>query len=79
MISNDAIISLEAVFNCFDELGLRFYIGGSLASTAHGKGRMTQDAVVVCDMTSSQVARVVGTLDADFFPAMVKQLAATAA
>jgi len=49
------------------ELGIPYLIGGSLASSVHGKPRLTHDADLVADIKEDQVAAFVSALAADFY------------
>ena len=47
---DDLIDALEPVVRAFRELGIRHFIGGSIASSFHGATRSTMDVDVVCDL-----------------------------
>jgi hypothetical protein len=55
------------VTQVFEKLGVRYLIGGSLASTIYGRIRTTQDADIVTDMQLSQVQPFVKALQSEFF------------
>jgi len=55
------------VTRAFAELGIPYLIGGSLASSVHGKPRSTHDADLVADIKEDQVAALVSALEADFY------------
>ncbi len=64
---DDLIDALEPVVQVFRDLGIRHFIGGSIASSFHGATRSTMDVDVVCDLTESQVVRFVSRFNADFY------------
>ena len=43
MSKPDIIVALEPVVDAFDQLGVGYFIGGSIASSAHGLPRATLD------------------------------------
>jgi hypothetical protein len=61
------IDALEPVVQVFRDLGIRHFVGGSIASSFHGATRSTMDVDVVCDMTESQVASFVLRFTKDFY------------
>ena len=67
MTSPDYQIALNPVFDAFDRLGIEYYVGGSLASSAYGVWRTTIDADVIADVQSSHVAPLVSALQADYY------------
>jgi hypothetical protein len=67
MKKNDIIEALDKVIECFDELAIAYYIGGSVASSACGIARATMDIDLVANVEMSQVARLVKVLEADYY------------
>lgn len=67
MKKNEITAALEPVLNAFDELGIRYYIGGSIASSAYGFARATLDVDVVSDLSSFHIQPLVEKLKDDFF------------
>jgi hypothetical protein len=51
----------------FDELGIQYLVGGSLASSIHGIPRATQDVDVVADIKLKQVKSMVSKLEDEFY------------
>ena len=47
MTESDLVAALRPVADAFDALGVRYYLGGSLASSAHGIARASLDADIV--------------------------------
>ena len=65
--ADDLIAALEPVVEAFRTLGVRHYVGGSVASTIHGAIRSTMDVDVVCDLLLAQVDAFVAAFGADFY------------
>ena len=62
MTASDLLAALTPVIDAFDALGIRHYIGGSLASSAHGVPRASIDADVVVDLSFEHVPALVARL-----------------
>ncbi|HUV63265.1 MAG TPA: hypothetical protein VMW24_05160 [Sedimentisphaerales bacterium] len=67
MSKNDIIEALSKVIECFDSLGLTYYIAGSVASSAYGMARATMDVDLVAHIELSQVDPLVRNLEADYY------------
>lgn len=65
--ADDLIDALEPVVHVFCELGVRHFIGGSIASSFHGATRSTMDVDVVCDLTEAQAAPFVSRFTGEFY------------
>jgi hypothetical protein len=57
-------ISVTAIL---EKLGIKYLIGGSLASTVHGMVRTTQDSDIVAEMSQEQVEAFVHALEGEFY------------
>lgn len=55
------------VARALERLGVRYLIGGSLASSFHGVPRATNDADVVAELPGSKVRALVEDLQAEFY------------
>jgi hypothetical protein len=75
-MADDALRATLAVTNILDALGLDYLIGGSLASSLHGRARSTQDADVVVDLPAMRVPELVTALQEGFY--VDEEMAATA-
>ena len=64
---DDLIDALEPVVQVFRELGIRHFVGGSIASSFHGATRSTMDVDVVCDLTEAQAALFVSRFTGEFY------------
>ena len=63
----DIIVALDMVITCFEKLGIAYYIGGSVASSAYGIARATMDVDLVAKVEIGQVKRLVEALKADYY------------
>ena len=59
--------ALTPVIDLFDQLGIRYYLGGSLASSIHGVPRATLDADVVAFMADFHIPILVQALQDTFY------------
>jgi len=55
------------VTSIFEEMGVPYFITGSIASTLHGMVRTTQDVDIVAKLSPNQVERFVSGLKGEFF------------
>lgn len=63
MTSDQGLIqALEPVARVLQSLGIRFYIGGSVASSFHGAARSTMDVDLVADLSLENVGPFIGRL-----------------
>ena len=52
MQNQELIMAIEPVVKVFNQLGILYYIGGSIASSVYGMPRATQDVDIVTDLKS---------------------------
>lgn len=55
--ADDLIAALLPVTEVFRSLGVRHYVGGSVASSFHGAIRSTMDVDLVCDLHEKLLSR----------------------
>ncbi len=67
MSKPDIILALEPVVEAFDRLGVGYFIGGSVASSAHGLPRATLDVDMIADLEPSHVRLLVEALEKDYY------------
>jgi hypothetical protein len=67
METNDIITVIQPVIEAFDRLGISYYIGGSVASSAHGILRSTIDVDLVAAIKSHQVRLLVKMLEPAYY------------
>jgi hypothetical protein len=63
----DLITALTPVAAVLNQLGVRFYVGGSVASSFHGAARSTMDVDIVCELVAENVAAFVAAFGEDFY------------
>ncbi len=51
----DIIAAVEPIIEAFDKLGISYYIGGSVASSAYGMARATLDVDMVSNLNRTHV------------------------
>lgn len=61
------LTALQPVIGAFEQLGVRHYIGGSVASSAHGVPRATLDVDLVADLHPPQAGPLVALLEAAYY------------
>lgn len=59
MTAPDLLSALEPVVRALEALGVRYFVGGSLASAAHGVPRASIDADVIAELGQAQVTPLV--------------------
>jgi len=86
---DDLLTALEPVVAALRRLGVRHYVGGSVASTLHGAIRSTMDVDLVCGLAEPQVDAFIaacgddvsklvrlhgGTIDLDYLRTMADSI-----
>lgn len=67
-MSDSALVSaLRPLARVLDSLGVRYYLGGSVASSAHGIARASLDADVVVALEPAQVDTLIAELQDDYY------------
>ncbi len=64
---DDLVAALSPVSVALTKLGIRHYVGGSVASSFHGASRSTMDVDIVADMTDASVSEFLKCFDKDFY------------
>ncbi len=64
---HDVIEALTPLLEAFDQLGIIYYIGGSVSSSLHGMARQTQDVDVIAGIGHTQVHPLVQALQGDYY------------
>lgn len=64
---DDLIAALGPVVSCLRLLGVKHYVGGSVASSFHGAVRSTMDVDIVCELTQGHVAKFTSVLSDDYY------------
>jgi len=63
----DPIAALLEVVKCFEEIGLPYAIGGSVASSVHGEPRASADADLIVELAEHQLPDLVAGLQGTFY------------
>lgn len=67
MTSGDLLSALEPVVRALEELGVRYFVGGSLASSVYGVPRASIDADVVAELEQRHVAPLLARLAGAYY------------
>ena len=67
MIAGDLVAALSPVVEAFEALGIGYFLGGSVASSAHGVARASLDADVVAEIDPAQVEQLVQQLTGAYY------------
>lgn len=66
-VSSPLVAALLPLIDALEHLGVGYFIGGSLASAAHGVARATIDADLVADLRADHVAPLVRQLSSAYY------------
>lgn len=64
---DDLIAALRPVVDALRKLGVRHYVGGSVASSFHGAARSTMDVDLVCELAEADVVEFTAFLGTSFY------------
>jgi len=67
MQKNEITAALEPIINVFDDLGIPYYIGGSIASSAYGIARSTLDVDLVLELKTFHIQPFVNKLKGEYY------------
>jgi hypothetical protein len=67
LTASDLLAALSPVIDALEGLGVPHYVGGSVASSAHGYPRASVDADVVADLRAEHVAPLVSVLAGSYY------------
>lgn len=67
MAGNPIVRAVADFVSVLDELGIRYYTGGSVASSIHGVPRYTKDVDIVADLAPEQTEALTSKLSPDFY------------
>ncbi|MFO0943309.1 MAG: hypothetical protein U0930_21450 [Pirellulales bacterium] len=65
--TDDLLLALEPVSQALQVLGIRFYVGGSVASSFHGALRSTMDVDLNCELRDAQVSQFLELIGTDYY------------
>ena len=63
----ELVAALRPVVNALQRLGVRHYVGGSVASSFHGAARSTMDVDLVCELTEIEIPEFIRWLGSDYY------------
>lgn len=66
-LSGEGFSALRPVIAELEKLGVRYYIGGSVAGSSYGYSRMTQDVDLVAELRMEHVKPLVEALQLDYY------------
>ncbi len=64
---SELIQALRPVLAEFDRLGVRYCVGGSIASSVHGSARSTLDADLAAELDEAAALSLIAALDDDYY------------
>jgi hypothetical protein len=64
---SEPVLVMAKLARVFDSLGIRYVVGGSLASSIYGIPRATQDVDFVADLRLSHVEAITSALTEEFY------------
>ncbi len=67
MNDSDILTAIKPVAEAFEKLGISYYIGGSVASSAYGIARSTLDVDMVSDLEIRHIFPLVGMLGSAYY------------
>ena len=63
----DILAALDPVVKAFEKIGVSYYLGGSVASSAYGIARATLDVDLVADLSAQHVNSLTEMLKSDYY------------
>ena len=79
MTAADVVAALRPVADALDALGVRYFLGGSIASSAHGIARASLDADVVAELEPQHVDALANRLSPAYYVPLDRLRSAAAA
>jgi hypothetical protein len=67
MISAEILAAIRPITIVFEQLGISYLIGGSVASSVYGVARSTLDADLMADLRAEQVSTFIDLLEAEYY------------
>lgn len=66
-MTGDVVAALSPIARALKWLGVRYYVGGSLASSVRGLPRTSIDVDLVAELRPEHITRLVGALSGEFY------------
>ena len=79
MTDSDLLAALRPVADALDALGVRYYLGGSIASSAHGIARASLDADIIATLEPEHVEPLASRLLSAYYIPLARLRSAVAA
>lgn len=67
MSESEIVVTIRRLIDVFDELGISYQIGGSVASSAFGMARSTMDVDMVAHISARHVSALVSKLESEYY------------
>lgn len=67
MVLAEPVQITQQIAQDFDRLNIRYFVGGSLASSLHGVPRATQDVDIVADIKNEHIPQLVKAFGTEFY------------
>jgi hypothetical protein len=67
MLLTEPVQITQRIAQEFEDLKIRYYVGGSLTSSLHGIPRATQDVDIIADIALHHIPKLVSALQAEFY------------
>lgn len=64
---NDLAVALTPLIDVLERLGIAWYVGGSVASTVHGRFRATNDVDLIANLREEHASPLCAALEADHY------------
>ena len=64
---DDLVVALTPLIDVLERLGVAWYVGGSVASTVHGRFRATNAVDVIADLREEHASPLRAALEADHY------------
>ena len=64
---SELVLALRPVLAELDRLGVRYCVGGSVASSCHGAARSTLDVDLAAELDETSALQLVETLSGDYY------------
>ena len=64
---DDLVVALTPLIDVLERLGVAWYVGGSVASTVHGRFRATNDVDVIAELREEHAGQLRAALEADHY------------
>ncbi len=69
-------LAVRPVIDLLDELGVDYYVGGSVAISVHGVSRSTVDIDLMCDISNGQADALIARLGEEYYVSKAAVVAA---